>query len=148
MSFNEHFIANYNRLVRLASRVEYPEDLIHDLYIEGMQTEITNYDAWWNRAIWTMTMRGKYYNQSTDLYTHPQAVNLTAEEPDYTDPYEEAFQVISRLDEFDRTVFLLYLKGHCLTCVASETGISYRTIIHSIEKTKQCLLNHSSTTNG
>lgn len=142
MCFDEYFIQNYDRLIRLASRCDYPEDVVHDLYIEGKKYDIENLDAWWNRAIYTRTTKAEYYNSSLPLFDLPA-------QPDTRDiEFEDAFNALDHLDELDRSLFLLYLQGYCMSCVAEKTKIPQRVIYYSIKKAKECLQAKKSSDNG
>jgi DNA-directed RNA polymerase specialized sigma24 family protein len=117
----------------LASGCDYPQDVVHDLYIEGKKYSIENLDAWWYQSIKNRLTKPIYYNQSLPLFDLAETTESKDED------VEQAYSALDHIDEFDRTLFLLYLQGYCMTCVAEESGISRSTIYYSIKQTKQCL---------
>jgi DNA-directed RNA polymerase specialized sigma24 family protein len=132
VTFDEYFTKYYDTLIRVASaRTRHPHDVVHDLYLKGREYEIHNYYAWWKRSIWTECSSPKYRIESLEA-----TVEQKQEDPNHED---YVYQCIKHLDEFDRTIFLLYLQGSCMTCVAKESGISFGTIKKSISNTR-CLL--------
>lgn len=115
---------------------------MHDLYIEGKKYDIDNLDAWWNRSIWTRSTKAEYYNNSIALFDIPYEI----QEKDYDN--EDAFGALDHLDELDRSLFLLYLQGYCMRCVAEESGISQYVIYHAIKRVKECLQAKKSNAKG
>lgn len=126
-------------LRRLASKAEYPDDILQDLYLEGYGRDIQNPDAWFKRAIWTRVAKKEYNNHSIDASAHDY---LPTPQEGYDHTLDGVYDILNHLDEFDRTIFMLYLQGYCMKCVAQESGISYLSIADTIYQTKCLLTKH------
>ena len=126
----------------MAKSCAYPHDVVHDLYLEGRGAKIENLEGWWRVAIYRRVHKREYRNTSVEVFDRED------EEPEYDLEAEQLYNLIAQLDEFDRTLLLMYAQGYCIKCVARETGIALRYIYQRIDEAKKCLRQNLNTDKG
>ena len=126
----------------MASRCEYPSDVVHDLYLEGREARIDNLEGWWRVSIYRRIHKREYRNTSLEV------VDRADSEGEFDMEAEQLYNLIAQLDEFDRTLLLMSAQGYCIQCVAHETGIDLSYIYQRIHKAKQCLRTNLNTEKG
>jgi hypothetical protein len=136
LTLSEYIVENYQELVNFASRfTAYGGDVVNDLYIKSVEREyeVRDFPSYCRRAIVVMARSEK------------KTIELDFDIPEQANDRESLMakeavdEIISRLDEFDRTIFSLYLQGECMMCVSKKAGISKQTIYHSINRVKQII---------
>ena len=84
------------------ARCQYPQDVVHDLYIEGRNAKIENLEGWWRVSIYRRIHKAEYKNTAREVQ------DRAGEDVQYDLQTEQLYNLISQLDEFDRTVLLMH----------------------------------------
>lgn len=143
-SLKEYIDKHYTNLTRYASPfTDCPTDLVHFTYIKmidaGFQfRDEPSTDSYFKRAI---KQNGIHSFKKIYLIKDNPEVENIAEEHDIERrvAIEKLDVVIRCLDEFDRQVTELYLRGENMSLIAKESGVPASTIYHALSKVRKLL---------
>lgn len=142
MSLHEYIGKHYNELVRYASAFSSdPHDLVHESYVKAYEagfTYINDYftDAYFKRSIKNNSRKATviFVELPEDIVEDVNISRIISR--------EQMDLAVNSLDQFDKTIFNLYLSGVNMKQLADESGIASSTIYHALSRIRQTLKQH------
>ena len=144
---NDYLEKRYADLVEYAKHyTAYPTDLVHYSYLRIAESTFTFVneqmtDAYFKRTIKTQSIRGFREDYEKEGIQFDIIENIPEEHDiDKRICIEKLDTIIRRLDEFDRTIFELYLRGENMTKLSYESDVPLRTIYHTLNRVRKIII--------
>lgn len=142
MSLHEYIARNYKELVRYASAFSNdPQDLVHNTYVKAYEAGFAYINDYFTDAYFKRSIKNNSRTPSVTFVELPEdivdEVNLTR-----IISREQMDLAVNALDQFDKSIFNLYLSGVNMKQLADESGIASSTIYHALSRIRQTLKQH------
>lgn len=142
MSLHEYIDRNYDELVRYASAFSNdPQDLVHNTYVKAYEAGFAYINDYFTDAYFKRSIKNNSRTPSVIFVELPEdiveEVNLTR-----IISREQMDLAVNALDQFDKSIFNLYLSGVNMKQLADESGIASSTIYHALSRIRQTLKQH------
>ena len=142
-TLTEYFTANYDNLVRYASRfTNSPNDLVHFIYMKSVKAGFTYMTKPQTDWYFKLGIKQSSYSDFRRLYDNGDVEFLEeryfaandSSDMDRRMMFEALDEQIRFLKEFDRNIIEIYLRGENMKELSREADIPYQTIQSSLKR--------------